>query len=303
MKKFLSSLVPMLSVYVLSYAQENHTQVLTMNFSPANAVVMIDGVLVESENGLLKQTLTVGEHSYKVMAQGYYQQDGTIGLRPEIPGKLVVELQPKEGTNVGQENTGDSKVQKVIKPVQKTTKARLLQKKELTIRDIIDYPGGIIECDGDKWTMTQSMLHDALKVGKIKCTHNEFQIDQHWIKTSDLKRTYGGNKVTTVFVCTEQGLKNYYVGFDEVKSAEQLESMKDSFMRDLSEMGVVLTQDEPENSKGTWYKTTLYWIDKKNVSAEMYVAEDDINRYELCVLKISYSGNHHSCLLSVFPKK
>lgn len=301
MQKIIYLLVIMLSVCRLSSAQQNRTQMLTIKYTPTNAVVMIDDVLVDSENGMLQQMLSVGEHSYKVMAQGYYQQSGTVGLRPDIPGKLVVELQPKEENCVKQDKAGNMAVQRSTKKVQKTTKVRVLPKKELTIRDIIDFPGGILECDGDKWTMTQSMLHEALNINKIKCTHNQFVNTEHWIKTKNLKRTYRGHNMCVIFECTEQGMNNYFVGVQNVGN-EELESMKKIFLQDMAEIGIQLIQEDPANAKGSYMRLARAMLGD-SVEPEMYVAEDDVSRYELCVIRISYWGNHHMCLLTVLPRK
>ena len=73
-----------------------NSQRLTIKCMPKNAVVAIDGDMIETSNGIAEVTLSLGSHQYMAMAKGYYQTEGTIELKPDRPGKLTIELEPKE---------------------------------------------------------------------------------------------------------------------------------------------------------------------------------------------------------------
>lgn len=65
------------------------TQTLNIKVTPRDAIVQIDGGIVEET----KTELTVGTHRYNVAARGYYPQEGTIEVMENAPAKLLVELE------------------------------------------------------------------------------------------------------------------------------------------------------------------------------------------------------------------
>lgn len=68
-------------------------QTLNIKFSPSNATVIIDGEMVEAQNGQATLELQVGNHKYNVVAKGYVGQEGMVSLKESGPGKLIVELE------------------------------------------------------------------------------------------------------------------------------------------------------------------------------------------------------------------
>ena len=74
-------------------------QRLTIKCTPVNAVVTIDGEMIDLTNGMCEHTLKLGAHKYQAMANGYYPIEGTVVLKANSPGKLVVELDAKEDEN------------------------------------------------------------------------------------------------------------------------------------------------------------------------------------------------------------
>lgn len=75
-------------------------QRLFIKCSPANAIVMIDGKMIDTENGKTQMNVKLGDHKYAVMAAGYYQQDGIIEVNEDSPANLIAELIPKETSSV-----------------------------------------------------------------------------------------------------------------------------------------------------------------------------------------------------------
>lgn len=67
-------------------------QSLSIKVFPSNAIVQIDGEIVEDEN----IELPIGIHNYNVASKGYFSQNGSIEIKEQSPAKLVVELDKKK---------------------------------------------------------------------------------------------------------------------------------------------------------------------------------------------------------------
>lgn len=76
-------------------AMKADSQVLNIRYNPAHAIIMIDGQMLDSSDGIATVTLPIGSHRYSVVANGYYQQEGSIELVREAPGRLLVQLESK----------------------------------------------------------------------------------------------------------------------------------------------------------------------------------------------------------------
>lgn len=74
-------------------------QILNIKVTPSDAVVQIDGEVVDGNT----ITLSVGTHKYNVAARGYHAQEGAIEVKESSPAKLLIELDRK--TTSSQNNT------------------------------------------------------------------------------------------------------------------------------------------------------------------------------------------------------
>lgn len=88
---------------VIDTQESDAKQKLVINYTPANATVMIDTKIVNG-NGRVELELPVGEHSYTIAADGYVTAQATIKLTKEAPREITEKL-VKE--NASQETTTD----------------------------------------------------------------------------------------------------------------------------------------------------------------------------------------------------
>lgn len=70
------------------------TQKLTINYSPANAMVIIDSTPHQG-NGHLEVELPVGSHNYQIVAVGYASAEGSVKLNADMPRTVTEHLVPK----------------------------------------------------------------------------------------------------------------------------------------------------------------------------------------------------------------
>ena len=92
-------------------------QTLTIKVTPSDAMVQIDGEIIEG-NSL---SLFVGTHKYNVAARGYHTQEGTIEVRASSPAKLVVELDRKAASSQGSVQTAVSQQPQPVQQPAETT--------------------------------------------------------------------------------------------------------------------------------------------------------------------------------------
>ena len=86
----------MLSV-LLPGAEANTKQQFTIQYTPQDAIVIIDSKPYQGSGGKVTALLPVGQHDYLVTASGYEPVDGSIRLKAAAPTTLRIEL---EKTNV-----------------------------------------------------------------------------------------------------------------------------------------------------------------------------------------------------------
>lgn len=67
------------------------TQKLIINYSPANAIVMIDSKLYRG-NGRAEAVLPIGSHNYVVAAEGYETAEGSVKLTATAPRTVTEHL-------------------------------------------------------------------------------------------------------------------------------------------------------------------------------------------------------------------
>ena len=71
--------------------EQNTLQKFILNYSPANATVIIDSKMV-SGDGRIEMELPVGEHNYVIAAEGYIAVEGTVKLNEYSPRTITEEL-------------------------------------------------------------------------------------------------------------------------------------------------------------------------------------------------------------------
>ena len=98
-------------------------QTLTIKVTPTDAIVQIDGEVVDGNSILL----TVGTHKYNVVARGYYSQEGAVEIKENSPAKLVVELDRKTAASQGGTVSVASQAQPQTQPVQPLVEVEPLQ--------------------------------------------------------------------------------------------------------------------------------------------------------------------------------
>ncbi len=106
---------------VLPQNQNQGEQDLIIRVTPEDAIILIDGDVVETKKGQASLRLPIGSHSYNATKTGYMKQQGEIKLTADVPGKLIVELdknnvaaQPKK--NVTTQPQQAAKTQTLAQP-------------------------------------------------------------------------------------------------------------------------------------------------------------------------------------------
>ena len=87
-----------LTMTASSSSQTAQQQTLTIKYSPSSAMVLVDSKLVKGTNGVVKTSLSVGQHSYMVICDGYESEEGTVKLKASSPSNLQISLS-KDNTN------------------------------------------------------------------------------------------------------------------------------------------------------------------------------------------------------------
>lgn len=106
---------------------ETKFQKMVINYSPANAMVLVDSKPYKS-NGSLELQLPVGEHSYIVAAEGYTVYEGTIKLNEYAPGIVSANLIPDATVEQKAEETKNDKKKKKSDKKQSKPKAAKKEK-------------------------------------------------------------------------------------------------------------------------------------------------------------------------------
>ena len=75
----------------------NRENYLALTVTPPEAVVMIDGEIVVTENGEFKKMYPVGTHRYEAFCDLYYPQQGEFAITPDATTTLDLKLNPNYG--------------------------------------------------------------------------------------------------------------------------------------------------------------------------------------------------------------
>ena len=67
-------------------------QTLIIKYTPSSATVLVDNKMVRGNNGVVRITLPVGQHSYIVANDGYESEEGTVKLKASAPSNLQIQL-------------------------------------------------------------------------------------------------------------------------------------------------------------------------------------------------------------------
>ena len=67
-------------------------QTLIIQYIPSSATVLVDNKMVRGNNGVVRITLPVGQHSYIVASDGYESEEGTVKLKASAPSNLQIQL-------------------------------------------------------------------------------------------------------------------------------------------------------------------------------------------------------------------
>lgn len=84
-------------------AEQPVMQKVIINFSPSTAVVLLDGQMLDTNNGVATTSLPAGkDYSYTVAAKGYESSEGNFRLKATAPARLNIQLYPLETASVSQ---------------------------------------------------------------------------------------------------------------------------------------------------------------------------------------------------------
>ena len=67
-------------------------QTLVIKYIPSSATVLVDNKMVRGNNGVVRITLPVGQHSYIVASDGYESEEGIVKLKASAPSNLQIQL-------------------------------------------------------------------------------------------------------------------------------------------------------------------------------------------------------------------
>ncbi len=76
---------------VIDTQEDDIKQKMVINYTPANATVMIDAKIVNG-NGRVELELPIGEHNYTIAADGYVTAQSTVKLTKEAPREITEKL-------------------------------------------------------------------------------------------------------------------------------------------------------------------------------------------------------------------
>ena len=91
-------------------AAKTQTQKLTINYSPADAMVLVDSKPYQGK-GRIEVKLPVGNHDYQVVAMGYIANSGSVNLTASAPRtitEILTREEPAEQTAIRIETQTDS---------------------------------------------------------------------------------------------------------------------------------------------------------------------------------------------------
>lgn len=103
--------------------QNTQLQALTIRYTPASAMVLIDSKLVKGSKGMVKATLPVGQHSYMVICDGYESEEGMVKLKSSSPSNLQIALFKETQFSDVAESTVVSEFQQASLPITKLSES------------------------------------------------------------------------------------------------------------------------------------------------------------------------------------
>lgn len=103
--------------------QNTQLQILTIRYTPASAMVLIDSKLVKGSKGMVKATLPVGQHSYMVICDGYESEEGMVKLKSSSPSNLQIALFKETQFSDVAESTVVSEFQQASLPITKLSES------------------------------------------------------------------------------------------------------------------------------------------------------------------------------------
>ena len=102
--------------------EQNTLQKFILNYSPADATVIIDSKMVSGE-GRIEMELPVGEHNYMIAAEGYIAVEGTVKLNEYSPRTITEEL-VRDGSAKSSQTKRTTKEKKKKEDTRDETKER-----------------------------------------------------------------------------------------------------------------------------------------------------------------------------------
>ncbi|MBQ0007936.1 MAG: PEGA domain-containing protein, partial [bacterium] len=69
--------------------QKRTSQVFVLTFTPKNAMVEVDGTMVETDDGTYSDVLSFGRHEYRISAKNYHTEVGIVTIGEEKQSKII----------------------------------------------------------------------------------------------------------------------------------------------------------------------------------------------------------------------
>ena len=103
------------------YVNSNVKQKLVINYSPKNAMVLVDSKYCKG-NGRIELELPIGDHSYVMAAEGYITAEGLVKLNPRAPREITENLVAEKNALPEKNNDGNPVMSDIL-PSRNTKKS------------------------------------------------------------------------------------------------------------------------------------------------------------------------------------
>lgn len=162
------------------------TQKLTINYSPANATVLIDSKLYRGK-GKIEAMLPIGTHNYIIAAEGYESVEGSIKLTVNTPRTVHETLtaladisEQSLDTHHDDESSADSQV----------------KMPKLTLSEMKQHIGSLSKTLSSQPNESAKHYNDSKKTLEdfASAFSNLYQVVLSQTKMSDVEMNYGGRK-------------------------------------------------------------------------------------------------------------
>ena len=127
-------------------------QKLIINYTPANATVLIDSKLYKG-NGRAEAVLPVGSHSYVIAAEGYETAEATVKLTATVPRTVtehLVAVQQTSAQSIAQQATSPVTVAQTTPPTTILTSSSGSAVETITVKGV---SFNMVRVDGGTFTM------------------------------------------------------------------------------------------------------------------------------------------------------